>query len=61
MHTSHACNFLLYVYSAPNFKAELEKITCFGSSAKKQNFTEDRGDHMRTYRHGESNFQINII
>lgn len=26
MHTSHACNFLLYVYSAPNFRAELRML-----------------------------------
>ncbi len=26
MHTSHAMNFLLYVYSAPNFRVELMSV-----------------------------------
>ena len=26
LHTSHAINFLLYIYSAPNFRDELKKI-----------------------------------
>lgn len=57
MHTSHACNFLLYVYSAPNFKAELKNISCFGGNSKKSK----SHFHTEIDNLGKKNGNINSI
>ena len=42
LHTSHACNFLLYMYSAPNFRVELMKVIekCQNKNKQTQNKSE---------------------
>jgi hypothetical protein len=55
MYTSHAMNFLLYIYSAPNFRDELSKIVTY----LKSKFSKKKPDQLTAYKSNMNNMNNN--